>query len=195
MLGKKAAGLVVGVLGLAAAQHAVAGKTPAKGGSLDRKPVSCVWLQQLRRTEIVNDKTVLFYMYDGTVYRNILKDRCFGLAHADALNYSVFSTPELCSTDMITPLEIGVPVPPIPCRLGPFVPIDPLEAKDTLAGPKDALAQQNEVQVKQVKLPPDDASSPAQAKRPASPADSAAASGQDAKTPPSAPAPPPDRSD
>lgn len=180
MLGKSAAGLIVGVLGVAASQYAVARKPPDKGGSLDRTPVSCVWLSQVRRTRVVDDKTVLFYMYNGTVYRNTLKERCFDLGHAHAFAYHVFSTPELCRADTITPFEVDVAVPPIPCRLGRFVPIDQLEAKDVLAGPKDALAQQNEVQVKQVKLPPDDASPAVQ---PTQSAVRAASDTANAKTP------------
>lgn len=175
MVGRSAAALIVGALALAAAQHAVAGKRRDKGGNLDRKPVTCIWLSQLHRTEVVNDKTVLFYMYDGTIYRNTLRDKCFDLAHADAFGYRAFSAPQLCRTDSITPFDLGLAVAPIPCRLGRFVPIDRTEAKDMLGGPKNALALQNEVQVKQVKLPPDGASTAARRAQSASAAGSGAA--------------------
>lgn len=184
MLGKSATGFVVGALGLLALQCAAADKTPEKGAGLDRKPVRCVWLPQLREIKIVDNGTLLFYMRSGGVYRNSLKDKCSGLTRSSGISYQV-TTMHLCQADMVNAFDPFAVVQPLPCRLGQFVPIAPLEAKDMLVGPKGALALRNEVRVEEVKLPPDHAGSAAQQGQSAAPAgaDADRASDKDAKTP------------
>ena len=43
------------------------------------EPVNCVSLIRIRRTDIVDDHNILFYMNDGVIYQNKLPNRCPGL--------------------------------------------------------------------------------------------------------------------
>lgn len=175
MRNKSATGLIVAALVLLAVAPAMAGRRAKKeadtGAALNRSPVRCLWTPRIDRTKVIDDRTILFYTRNGKVYRNILERQCPGLGRAGRFAYRVTTT-QLCNVDNITVLEqisnldpldtvatIGVPLsglsPGLTCPLGKFYPITALEAKDTLAGPKGALAERNEIQVKEVKLPPE----------------------------------------
>lgn len=177
---KSAAGFIVGALAMVAAQSAGAGKKPDKPAALDRTPIRCVWLPGLRDIHIINDKTLLFVMKTGRAYRNTLKNKCPAPGRSPYVYYEVFGS-QLCALDLVYLRDTGIVVPRPPCQLGEFYPIAPLEAKGLVAGPKDALASRNEVQVKQVQLPPEDSGSAPQDARTAPPATSAAAGAEKAK--------------
>jgi hypothetical protein len=91
---------------------------------------NCVGLSEIDRTEIVDDRTILFRMHDGTIYRNVLGHECPTLKNRDQFSYKVPST-RLCSMDLITVLEQrGVGFGPGPsCPLGSFEPISADEAQ------------------------------------------------------------------
>jgi hypothetical protein len=164
---------------MVAAQSAGAGKKPDKPAALDRTPIRCVWLPGLRDIDVINDRTLLFVMKTGRAYRNTMKNKCPLPGRSPYVYYEV-SGSQLCAFDQVFLRDTGMVVPPPPCQLGEFFPIAPIEAKGLLAGPKDALASGNEVQVEQVQLPPENSGSAPQEARPAPPADSAAASAEDA---------------
>jgi hypothetical protein len=60
----------------------------------------CVRLRTVRRTEVIDDLNILFYMRGSTVYHNILPRRCKGLAREDRFSYKS-SIGQLCRRDMI----------------------------------------------------------------------------------------------
>jgi len=101
---------------------------------------SCVTLRSLRRTEVIDDSTVLFRMRGRTTFLNILPRRCGGLAREDRFSYdSRFG--RLCAGDMIRVLYIDSFGPShqmregAGCRLGSFQKISQEEAKALREGP------------------------------------------------------------
>lgn len=68
----------------------------------------CISLTRLRRTDIVDDRNVLFYMRGGEIYLNQLPNRCSGLRSADRFSYRP-TVNRLCNIDTITPLQDAGP--------------------------------------------------------------------------------------
>jgi hypothetical protein len=97
--------------------------------ALDRTPRDCVYTSSVRRTEVLDDQTIIFYMRGNKVaYRNYLSRKCPGLARAGRFMYEVRGS-RLCNIDTITVLEQwGVGLQPgFTCRLGDFHPLSPAE--------------------------------------------------------------------
>jgi hypothetical protein len=97
--------------------------------ALDRTPQDCLYVSSVRRTEVLDDQTIIFYMRGNKVaYRNYLAQKCPGLARAGRFMYEVHMS-RLCSIDTITVLEQwGVGLQPgFTCRLGDFYPLSPAE--------------------------------------------------------------------
>jgi len=67
---------------------------------VDNKSVQCVSLRHVKRTEVIDDRNILFHMRGARVYHNILPRRCSGLKREDRFSYSS-SVGRLCSTDSI----------------------------------------------------------------------------------------------
>lgn len=61
---------------------------------------NCIDLRSVRRTEVVDDRNILFHMRGSTVYHNILPRQCGGLAREDRFSYET-TMGRLCSQDMI----------------------------------------------------------------------------------------------
>jgi hypothetical protein len=76
----------------------------------------CLWTYNIDHTHVVNPKTILFYMKNGTVYRNDLKAACPGL------EFHGFSY--VTRSDQICGPEIGIRVIRTgeACSLGEFRP-------------------------------------------------------------------------
>ncbi len=72
----------------------------------DEEPVfdadsrECIDLRQIRRTKVVDDRNILFYMRGNTVYHNILPRQCGGLSREERFSYET-SIGRLCRLDMI----------------------------------------------------------------------------------------------
>lgn len=81
----------------------------------------CLRLQRIDHTDVINDSTILFYLRDGTIYRNNLPQRCPDLKAQDRFMYRV-TLPELCDVDVITVLNNIGPgyMPGASCGLGKF---------------------------------------------------------------------------
>ena len=92
--------------------------------SLDRTPVACINVSRLQRMQIVDDRTILFYLPGNRVYRNSLHQRCPQLDPTDSIGYAITSSrlARLCEIDVID-TEDGAT-----CQLGPFEPITRDEA-------------------------------------------------------------------
>ena len=73
---------------------------PQPGGVAVGEPENCIPIAQIRSTEIRDDWTIDFQGAGDTVYRNVLPNRCPGLAAEDAFTYGTSLT-QLCNTDII----------------------------------------------------------------------------------------------
>jgi hypothetical protein len=123
---------------------------------------SCLYMGDVRRTAIVDDNNILFYMRNGTVYQNHLRNTCFMLRSANRFTYGATTLRRLCVNDLIQVLpdaSFGAPIPMGTCNLGTYLPIDKDVADDLLAtsqGKKTKEAHSRQViKTEPVELPPD----------------------------------------
>lgn len=101
--------LVAAAFALGATSMAQAGGTPASTGSI------CLRTLDISSTTTPNDKTILFHMRDGKVYRNDLRGTCSGISfHGFA--YDVTPPDRICGNLQI----IRVLKTHSVCSLGPF---------------------------------------------------------------------------
>lgn len=100
-----------------------AAKQDADEGFGDREPSECLPLNRVRRTEIIDDTTIVFYVGRREAYVNNLPRRCPGLRSNGRFMYEVRQS-RLCETDWITVLErVGLGAGRgFTCRLGVFHP-------------------------------------------------------------------------
>ena len=118
----------------------------------DRTPADCIVTTTIDRTQAVDDRTILFFMYGKKVYRNYLPRKCPGLQRQNRIMYKTRGN-RLCDVDTITVLEQwGARLEPgFTCALGNFVPITQEEAEDLLRN-KDS--PRDDIEGKPVELPP-----------------------------------------
>ena len=87
----------------------------------------CIAYQQIDRTQVVDDDTILFRMRgrNNPIYVNELPNKCPELRSEDRFMYRT-STSQLCAVDTITVLnDVGFGfMPGATCGLGKFTPID-----------------------------------------------------------------------
>ncbi len=114
--------------GLLAAQTCLAQNSEQNGTK------RCVQLNRIDHTDVISDSAILFYMKDGTIYRNTLPYRCPNLKSQDRFMYRV-SLPELCNVDVITVLNVIGPgfMPGASCGLGKFEHISKSQAEEAKA--------------------------------------------------------------
>ena len=96
----------------------------------DENTAECISLRHVRRTKVVDDRNVLFYMSGKTVYHNVLPRSCSGLAREDRFSYQT-SIGRLCRLDQISVLyndPFGMRAGNR-CSLGAFQKIDRDDAK------------------------------------------------------------------
>lgn len=94
------------------------------------EPKMCLQLQDIRRSQVIDDMTIDFYTRSGDVYRNRLPMSCPQLGFERAFTYATSIT-QLCSVDIITVLIQGQPMMRgTSCGLGPFTPIARPDNKD-----------------------------------------------------------------
>jgi hypothetical protein len=81
----------------------------------------CINIRSLKRTEVVDDQHILFYMFGKTIYLNVLERRCGGLARERRFSYSTYGG-SLCSFDTVEVLsDFGGDLQTgASCRLGRF---------------------------------------------------------------------------
>jgi hypothetical protein len=120
----------------------------------DRRPVDCISIPSIDDTEVVDGRTVLFFMRGDVVYRNYLSKTCPGLDRQDSFSYRTTSG-RLCKADTITVLERepARASTGFTCALGEFRPISTDEAEELSPGPASFGRSAIEVQV--VELPGD----------------------------------------
>jgi len=119
---------------------AAQGTDTAAAGDIDREPVNCITANRIDRTEVIDKRTVLFYMRGGDIYRNQLAYDCPRLVTENRFSYTL-RTSQLCSVDAITVLEYwGTELRPgVSCGLGQFFPITAEEAEFLDADPDAQL--------------------------------------------------------
>jgi len=88
----------------------------------DRALQSCVTLNAVNRTEIIDDYTILFHMRNRTIYQNNLPRRCPNLK-ADSMFVYQVRMGRLCSIDTITVAQGRRLFEGVSCPLGKFAPI------------------------------------------------------------------------
>lgn len=87
------------------------------------EPVSCLLLQNVRESRVIDDQTIDFYTRSGDVYRNRLPNSCPQLGFERAFIYQTTIT-QLCNVDIITVLMTTSPLQSgASCGLGKFTPI------------------------------------------------------------------------
>jgi hypothetical protein len=125
--------------------------------SFDGETERCISVRSIRDTEIVDDRTILFYMRRrDLIYRNDLDSRCPGLARSGRMAYTARGG-RLCDVDVITVadpfnrrFDTG-----IVCRLGNFRPISP-DAAERLIGDIDEANDDEGLVITEVELPQTD---------------------------------------
>jgi hypothetical protein len=120
--------------------------------ALDRTPRDCLYVSSVRRTEVLDDQTIIFYMRGNKVaYRNYLPRKCPGLARSGRFMYEIHMS-RLCSIDTITVLEQwGVGLQPgFTCKLGDFYPLSPAEVASMKIEKKNGTRPDEAVEVQPV---------------------------------------------
>ena len=122
-------------LGAAAAivfMAAAHGQDSDDDADFDRRAENCIWLRQLDHTEVIDDRTILFYQTGNRVYRNYLPRECPGVAREERFMYEARAN-QLCSIDTIAVLEDwGGPglVRGVTCALGEFQRVSAAEVEE-----------------------------------------------------------------
>lgn len=143
--------MLVGLTALMIAMTAVAqdGATERDASVLEddfnREGERCINVSRIRQTHATDDRTILFYMRGGDVYRNTLRSECRGLERENSISYRVASN-RLCSVDTVAVLrqfggsfEAG-----IPCGLGLFFSITDVEADFLRYGERSEMQEEPE---------------------------------------------------
>jgi len=121
----------------------------------------CLSLQRIRRSEVIDDQTIVFHLRGGDIYVNNLPRRCPGLERNERFMYELH-TSRLCSIDMITVIEgFGASRSRgFNCRIGEFYPISE-EVLGLLRDGGDIPGAGNSVEMKPIELPdPDESDAP-----------------------------------
>ncbi|MFQ6004794.1 MAG: hypothetical protein ACE5OQ_04750 [Woeseia sp.] len=128
-----------------AATCCLLGLSPPGSGQDDEPVVEegerCISSRPIKRTEVVDDYTILFYMRGKAVYRNDLPRRCRRLSREKRFLYRT-TVARICKSDQITVLaDSGTSMTSGPtCQLGRFYRISRQEA-DALLGDHDVEPQ------------------------------------------------------
>lgn len=102
----------------------------------DESVRKCINMRQIRSTDVVDDRNILFYTSGKTVYHNILPKQCKGLARAGSFSYRI-ATGRLCDLDTIKILDTYSSIHGISCPLGVFHQISKDDVPAILEGPGD----------------------------------------------------------
>lgn len=117
------------------------------------RPLRCVSLSSIDRTEVIDDQTIAFYLRGGRVYLNHLARACRNLRPNQAFSYRT-ATGQLCAIDVINVIEDFGPGANFgdTCALGQFEPSD-AETVETLKGEREAVeVEAEEVEAEEVEV-------------------------------------------
>lgn len=100
------------------------------------KTERCLLVNRIRHTKVVDDQTVLFYMPQNQIYKNVLPHKCNLLGSYKAVFYKPTGN-QLCSVDAIGPLITDQPsMSRATCGLGTFELIDKATADKLISDAK-----------------------------------------------------------
>lgn len=118
------------LLGLAALAGLLATPALAQPQSETSAPATvCIDTMRIDHTRTPNNRTILFYMKDGKVWKNTLPQFCSGLAFY-GFSYSPTPPHQLCSNmETIRVIHSGSV-----CMLGAFTPYTPPKKTDSKSG-------------------------------------------------------------
>jgi hypothetical protein len=94
----------------------------------------CIQRSLIRRTKILDDRNILFYMRNGVVYNNVLPRQCPSLNPGTLLGYS-YRGGQLCadsSVQVYWQMDTRR-IPAFLCRIGMFAPLTDSEVDDLIA--------------------------------------------------------------
>jgi hypothetical protein len=128
---RRSAGTACGVLAFALVAAPITAQDGRDGGASPGDERTCLNLNEIDHTSVIDNNTILFYGRGHDIYRNYLPQSCPELRNEQRFMYRV-SLSQLCSNDTITVLEdAGFGFTPGPtCALGKFAPITEDEAAD-----------------------------------------------------------------
>lgn len=115
---------------------AAAPATAQEEESVDDATEDCINMRSVRRTEVLDDRNILFFMPRDVVYHNILRKNCNGLAREDRFSYET-RMGRLCRLDHINVLfddPFGMREGAM-CSLGYFHKITKEDAEAMIEGP------------------------------------------------------------
>ena len=106
--------------------------------AIDREGERCVNVRNIRDTDILDERTILFRMRGGDYFVNYLRHDCPGLAREERFSYRI-SGGRLCQVDMIRVIEQfgGFIQEGMSCGLGVFYPITEEEAEFLALEPEE----------------------------------------------------------
>ncbi|HEX6993138.1 MAG TPA: hypothetical protein VF339_03235 [Gammaproteobacteria bacterium] len=113
-------------------------------------PERCITLNRVERTEVIDDRTLVFHMRGGGLYLNNLDRECPGLKREERFMYSPTGN-RLCSIDTVTVLEqwaFGL-TRGFTCSLGMFHPISEADLAELKRGAGDG-EEEGDVEVEPV---------------------------------------------
>lgn len=119
--------------------------------SLDRGPERCISLDRVDRTEVIDDRTIVFHMRNGGIYLNNLETECPGLKREERFMYSPTSN-RLCNIDTVTVLEnLGFGLTRgFTCTLGRFHPISDADLGELKRGAGEGEDEGGDIEVEPV---------------------------------------------
>ncbi len=143
--------MLIGLAALMIAMTAVAqsGATDRDASVLEddfnREGERCINVSRIRETHATDDRTILFYMRGGDVYRNTLRFECRGLERENRISYRVVGN-RLCSVDTVAVLRQfgGGFDEGIRCGLGRFFQITDVDADFLRYGERSEMQEEPE---------------------------------------------------
>jgi hypothetical protein len=112
------------------------------------EPLRCVSLSSIDRTEVIDNRTIAFYLTGKRIYLNRLDRACRNFGRDRPFSYET-STGQICAADTITVIEdfgLGLNTGDF-CSLGEFVPTDEEEI-EILKGEREPV----EIEVEEVEV-------------------------------------------
>lgn len=113
--------------GLSGISNPAAARSPKPQVEGTGELLTCLQLNRVRNTCVLDDQTVLFYTKDRKVYRNALSHRCPSLGFHEAFSYRAHGG-SLCSSDLIEVLEPGPGLRGATCGLSEFERVEVVKA-------------------------------------------------------------------
>jgi hypothetical protein len=151
------------VVGTALLALALGGAAAAQDDDEPRIARPCLNNPTIKRTQVLNDRNIVFVTYDDEIYNNQLPRQCPSLRRGSIVNYPVVNN-RLCAGNTFTVLwQTGANnfVPAFVCPLGNFVPITEDELADLTAMTGDAPSRRERrrnnrdaIRAEPVELPP-----------------------------------------